>query len=323
MTRASKSPSATWCTVVSTGTGPWPFLPRTGWSSSPATVTRTSSSASRYSGYSSSESSKSSAARSRTVRCASTMEPTIPTRPAVTRAEAGLPDPVRPRLARCLQPSDSAGAGLRIRAGSRSRSGPPVSDEFAGGCYHQSAEPDDDVDLALDDGGRGQAEPAPVGHVAGHLFPAHDGDRDDGGSGRDDGQAAPCPLLTDRQNGQEQGRHGQDPVVSPGNGRDEKFGDGAEREGAGLVSPPVGPYGQDQPGQRHQRRQHQPRQADVGAVQRAGHRAEQALVLGVLGRADPPGPQEGDVPEVGGGGGENDEAEGDADGDGDGDSGRR
>src|SRR5712691_7452960 len=214
MTRASKSPSATWCTVVSTGTGPWPFLPRTGWSSSPATVTRTSSSASRYSGYSSSESSKSSAARSRTLRCASTMEPTIPTRPAVTRAEAGLPDPVRPRLARCLQPSDSAGAGLRIRAGSRSRSGPPVSDEFAGGCYHQSAEPDDDVDLAPDDGGRGQAEPAPVG--------------------------------------------------------------------------------------------------DVGAVQRAGHRAEQALILGVLGRADPPGPQEGDVPEIGGGGGENREAQGTA-----------
>src|SRR5271165_1986171 len=78
MTRASKSPSATWPTVVSTGTGPWPFLPRTGWSSSPATVTSTSSSTSRYNGYSSSMSSKSSAARRRTLRCTSTMKPTIP-----------------------------------------------------------------------------------------------------------------------------------------------------------------------------------------------------------------------------------------------------
>ena len=68
MTRASKSPSATCSTVVSTGTGPWPFFPCTGWSLSPATVTSTSSSASRYSGYSSSMSSKSSAARMRTVR---------------------------------------------------------------------------------------------------------------------------------------------------------------------------------------------------------------------------------------------------------------
>src|SRR5260370_34089977 len=98
MTRAWKSPSATWFTVVSRGTGPWPFLPRTGWSSSPATVTWTSSWASRYSGYSSSESSKSSAARSRTLRCASTMKPTIPARSAVTRAQAGLPDPVRPSV---------------------------------------------------------------------------------------------------------------------------------------------------------------------------------------------------------------------------------
>src|SRR6266568_3442777 len=97
MTRASKSPSATWVTVVSTGTGPWPFLPRTGWSSSPATVTSTSSSASRYSGYSSSMSSKSSAARRRTLRCASTMRPTIPARLVRSRAGAApCGSPARP-----------------------------------------------------------------------------------------------------------------------------------------------------------------------------------------------------------------------------------
>src|SRR5689334_8900613 len=94
MTRASKSASATCSTVVSTGTGPWPFLPCTGWSSSPATVTSTSSSASRYSGYSSSMSSKSSAARMRTLRCARAMFVTIPVRMPVTRAQAGPPGAV-------------------------------------------------------------------------------------------------------------------------------------------------------------------------------------------------------------------------------------
>src|SRR5690349_3301584 len=96
MTRASKSASATCSTVVSTGTGPWPFLPCTGWSSSPATVTSTSSSASRYSGYSSSMSSKSSAARMRTLRCARAMFVTIPARMPVTRAQGGPPGPVPP-----------------------------------------------------------------------------------------------------------------------------------------------------------------------------------------------------------------------------------
>src|SRR6266566_4921744 len=95
MTRASKSASATCSTVVSTGTGPWPFLPCTGWPSSPATVTSTSSSASRYCGYSSSMSSKSSAARMRTLRCARAMFVTIPARMPVTRAQAGpSPGPV-------------------------------------------------------------------------------------------------------------------------------------------------------------------------------------------------------------------------------------
>src|SRR6185437_15859486 len=94
MTRASKSASATCSTVVSTGTGPWPFLPCTGRSSSPATVTATSSSASRYCGYSSSMSSKSSAARMRTLRCARAMFVTIPARMPVTRAQAGPPGPL-------------------------------------------------------------------------------------------------------------------------------------------------------------------------------------------------------------------------------------
>src|SRR5580693_792164 len=78
MTSASKSPAATWPTVVSTGTGPCPFLPRTGWSSRPATVTATPSSASRYSGYSNSMSSKSSAASMRTLRWVRSMRPTLP-----------------------------------------------------------------------------------------------------------------------------------------------------------------------------------------------------------------------------------------------------
>src|SRR6516164_599617 len=77
MTSASKSRAESPSTVVSTATGPWPFFPVTGWSSDLATVTSTSSSTSRYSGYSNSMSSKSSAARSRTLRCASTMVPTI------------------------------------------------------------------------------------------------------------------------------------------------------------------------------------------------------------------------------------------------------
>src|SRR5580692_7827589 len=77
MTSASKSPAATWPTVVSTGTGPCPFLPRTGWSSRPATVTATPSSASRYSGYSNSMSSESSAASMRTRRWVSSMRPTL------------------------------------------------------------------------------------------------------------------------------------------------------------------------------------------------------------------------------------------------------
>src|SRR5271155_948311 len=82
MTRASKSPSATWSTVVSTATGP---------SSRPATVTATSSSPSRYSGYNSSMSSKSSAARRSTLRPASTMPPTL--RPRFFAARAGRSGP--------------------------------------------------------------------------------------------------------------------------------------------------------------------------------------------------------------------------------------
>src|SRR6266568_4595278 len=128
------------------------------------------------------------------------------------------------------------------------RPGPPVPDEFAGGGYHQSAEPDDDIDLAPDDGGRGQAEPAPVGDVAGDPTPGHDGDRGDRDGGREGGQPMSRPVPADGHDGQEQGRHGQDPVVGPGNGRDEKVGDGAEGEPAGLVPPPVGPHGQDEAG---------------------------------------------------------------------------
>ena len=50
MTRASKWAAATWSTVVSTASGPYPFLPVTGETSRPATVTATPSSPRRYSG---------------------------------------------------------------------------------------------------------------------------------------------------------------------------------------------------------------------------------------------------------------------------------
>ena len=85
MTSASKSVADSPSTVVSTATGPWPFFPVTGWSSSPATVTPASSSRNRYSGYSNSMSSNSLAASRRTFCPAKVIA-----RPYAPRAATGM-----------------------------------------------------------------------------------------------------------------------------------------------------------------------------------------------------------------------------------------
>src|ERR1700683_819031 len=181
-------------------------------------------------------------------------------------------------------------------------------------CYCQGGQTRHDVNVGFGEAERRQVQPAAAISTARDSEPS--GHRR-GGEGRRPADEPAAPqlgsALTEPDRGEQEGGYRDDPVVGPGNRRDQQAGDRAHAEAERLVALALSSCRGGESGNGDDDRRRQPDRQDVRSVQGPGDRAEQALILRVLYRGGPAWPDEGLVPEDDGTGGHDQVADADRD----------